>query len=183
MITDYKFCNLYVKHHCACPFYSSRAGFFGKAPHHSGLSAPLQPRFGSLRLLAFPKAKIVLEKEEICECEGHTIHKLSHRRLTADWLAPQKITVDGQAVRSPLTGCQVTSRPRDGFSRYSKRTDPLRTVLVFIVLCDKNNNKNINLFRALKHLQAQWFYLISAHLRGLICNKNYISIFQRAATK
>jgi len=47
---------------CACPFYSSRAGFFDKALHQPGLSAPLQPRFGSLRLLAFPKAKIAVER-------------------------------------------------------------------------------------------------------------------------
>jgi len=41
---------------CACPFYSSRSGFFGKAPHQT-----LQPKFGSLRLLAFPKAKIAVK--------------------------------------------------------------------------------------------------------------------------
>ena len=58
--------------------------FFGKASHHPGLSAPLQPRFGSLRLLAFPKAKIAVEREEICERDSHTVHKLSQRRLTAD---------------------------------------------------------------------------------------------------
>ena len=78
---------------CAWPFYSSRAGFFfgggGKASHHPGLSAPLQPRFCSLRLLAFRKAKIAVERE-ICECDGHTVHKPSQRRLTADWLAPRK---------------------------------------------------------------------------------------------
>jgi hypothetical protein len=45
--------------------------FFGKTSHHSGLSDPLQPRFGSLRLLAFPKAKIALEKEEICIRDRH----------------------------------------------------------------------------------------------------------------
>jgi len=28
--------------------------------------------------------------EEICECDRHTVHKLSQRRLTADWLAPQE---------------------------------------------------------------------------------------------
>jgi len=48
------------------------------------MSAPLQPIFGSLRLLAFPKAKIAIESEEICERDGHTVHKLSQRRLTAD---------------------------------------------------------------------------------------------------
>ena len=58
--------------------------FFRKASPHQGLSAPLQPRFGSLRLLAFPKAKIDFEREEICEFEGHTVHKLSQRHLTAD---------------------------------------------------------------------------------------------------
>ena len=45
---------------CACLFYISRAGYFGKASHHPDLSAPLQHRFGSLRLLAFPKAKIAI---------------------------------------------------------------------------------------------------------------------------
>jgi len=65
-------------------FYSSRAISFGKASHHPGLSAPLQPSFGSLRLLAFPKTKFTLEEEEICEYDGHTVHKLSQRRRTAD---------------------------------------------------------------------------------------------------
>jgi hypothetical protein len=64
--------------------------FFGKASHHPGLSAPLQPRFGSLRHLAFPKAKIAVESEEVCECNGHTVHKFSHWCLTADWLAPRE---------------------------------------------------------------------------------------------
>jgi len=58
--------------------------FFGKALHHPGVSVPLQSRFGSLRLLAFPKAKIAVEREEICECDGNTVHTLSKRRLTAD---------------------------------------------------------------------------------------------------
>jgi len=25
-----------------------------------------------------------------CECDGHTVHKVSRRRLTADWLAPRE---------------------------------------------------------------------------------------------
>jgi len=75
---------------CTCPFYGSCAGLYSKASHHPDLSAPLQPRFGSLRLLAFPKAKIAVEREEICKCDGHTVHKLSQQRLTADWLAPRE---------------------------------------------------------------------------------------------
>jgi len=39
--------------------------------------------------MGFPKFKIAVERE-ICECDGHTVHKLSQRRLTADCLAPQE---------------------------------------------------------------------------------------------
>ena len=54
-----------------CPFYSSRAGFFfGKASLHPGLSVPLQPRLGFLRLLAFPIAKIAVEREETSSVNG-----------------------------------------------------------------------------------------------------------------
>ena len=75
----------------AWTFYSSPAGFCGKASHRPGLSAPpLKRRFGSLRHLVFPKCKIVVESEEICECDGHTAHKFSQRRLAADWLAPRE---------------------------------------------------------------------------------------------
>jgi hypothetical protein len=51
---------------------------------------PPQPRFCSLRLLAFPKAKIIIETEEICECDSHTVNMLSQWSLTADWLAPRE---------------------------------------------------------------------------------------------
>jgi hypothetical protein len=49
---------------------------FGRASHHPGLSEYLQPRFGLLRLLAFPKANIAVEMEEICFC---CIIHYSHR--------------------------------------------------------------------------------------------------------
>jgi len=56
------------------------------AKHHiaQACQRPLQPRFGSLRLLAFPKAKFTIGSEENCECDGHTVHKLSQWHLTAD---------------------------------------------------------------------------------------------------
>jgi hypothetical protein len=68
----------------AVPFYSSRSAFYGKASHHQGLSAPLLTRFGSLRHLDFPKAKITVERDEIYECDGHTVHMFIQRRLIAD---------------------------------------------------------------------------------------------------
>jgi len=61
---------------------------------------------------------------------GHTVHKLSQRRLTADWLVPWKSDFSRCTVRSSLTGCQVTSRPRDRFSRYSECLDIFRSALV-----------------------------------------------------
>jgi hypothetical protein len=81
-------------HHDNTPAHSAdlvHVFFFplGKASHHPGLLDPLQSRFGSLRLPAFARAKIAAEREEICECDGHTVHKLNHRRLTAAWLAPR----------------------------------------------------------------------------------------------
>ena len=102
--------------HCAFPFYSSHAGIFVKASHHPSLSAPpLQPRFGSQRLPAFPKSKIAVEREENCECDGHTVHKLSQRRLTADWLAPRESDCSRM-------GSKVSS---DWLQSYIKATRPV----------------------------------------------------------
>ena len=48
-------------HHISC------RAFFGEISNHSGDSAPLEPRFGALRLLAFPKTKITFEREEVSD--------------------------------------------------------------------------------------------------------------------
>ena len=42
--------------------------FYGKTSNHPGDSTPLQPRFGTLWRLAFPKTKITFEREEISDC-------------------------------------------------------------------------------------------------------------------
>ena len=71
------------------------------------LSPPLQPRFGFMRLLTFPKAKIAVEREQICECDGHTVHILSQRRLTADWLAPRES--DCSRMHSKISSVRLPS--------------------------------------------------------------------------
>ena len=43
------------------------AEFFVETSNHRGDSAPLQPRFGTLWLLAFPKTKIIFERDEISD--------------------------------------------------------------------------------------------------------------------
>ena len=111
---------------------------FGKPSHQQGVSAPLQPRFGSLRLLGFPKAKIAIESEEICECDSHTATQAqltaSHCRLTSP---TGEVTVQRRAVNSPLSSYQVTSRSHDRFSRYLKWLDTFRTALVrwYVLTC------------------------------------------------
>ena len=52
---------------CTRSCITSHAEFFGKTSNHSGDSAPLQPRFGALWLLAFPKTKRTFEREEILD--------------------------------------------------------------------------------------------------------------------
>ena len=49
---------------CAHLCITSHAELFGKTSNHPGDSAPLQPRFDALRLLAFPKS---IEREEISD--------------------------------------------------------------------------------------------------------------------
>ena len=110
-------------HHDNAPAHSTVLvhGFFfwggggGKASHHPGLSASLQPRFVSLQLLAFLKAKIAVERKEICERDGHKIRKFSQRRLTADWLAPRES--DYSRMHSKVSS--------DWLPSYIKATRPL----------------------------------------------------------
>ena len=55
--------------HGNMPTHASRlVRFFGETSNHQGYSAPLQPRFGALCLLAFPKSKITFEREELSDC-------------------------------------------------------------------------------------------------------------------
>ena len=52
---------------CTCSCTMSCAEFFGKTSNNPGSSAPPQPRFETMWLLAFPKTKIIFEKKEISD--------------------------------------------------------------------------------------------------------------------
>ena len=43
---------------------------FGETSNHPGDSVPLQPRFGGLKLLTFPKTKITFEKKRFQTIDG-----------------------------------------------------------------------------------------------------------------
>jgi len=58
--------------------------------------------------------------------------------LPSDW-PHGSVTVHGCKIRSPLTGCQVTSRPRNHFLRYSKWLGTYRRGLLHRKITNKNN--------------------------------------------
>jgi hypothetical protein len=101
---------------------SCRLFFFGQSftSPRSGRPNPL-PTVQIWLPAAFSKTKITVEIE-ICESDAHSVHKVSQRRLTADWLAPRES--DCSRVRSKVSSdwlpsyIKVTYR----FSRYSKWT-------------------------------------------------------------
>jgi len=60
-------------------------GFF-LAKHHitQVCQPPYSPDLASCDFWVFPKLKSLLKGMGICECDSHTVHKLSQWRLTAD---------------------------------------------------------------------------------------------------
>jgi len=56
--------------------------------------------------------------EEICECDGHTVLKLTQRRLTADLLAPRES--DCSRMHSKVSSNWLSS--------YIKATRPVREI-------------------------------------------------------
>jgi hypothetical protein len=74
-------------HHDNAPAHSTaHAGFFLVAKHliTQVCQSPYSPYFASCDFWLFPRVKIAIGREEICECDGQKVHKLSQRRLTAD---------------------------------------------------------------------------------------------------
>ena len=62
----------------------------------------------------------------------------------------RRANAHGCTVRSPLSGCQVTSKPRDWFSKYSKWLDTLRTALVSLNTYDKKKSKLSGSFKVVR---------------------------------
>ena len=56
---------------------------FGETSNHPGDSAPLQPRFGTLQLLAFLKTKITFEREDISDRQWDS--RKHNRAVDGDW--------------------------------------------------------------------------------------------------
>ena len=57
---------------CTHSCITSHAKLFSEISNRPGDIVLLQPRFGTLWLLAFPKTKITFEREEISDCQTHS---------------------------------------------------------------------------------------------------------------
>jgi histone-lysine N-methyltransferase SETMAR len=73
-------------HHDKAPDHSTALVQAFLAKHHfiEVCHFPYSPDLTPCDFWLFPKQKIAVDREEICECYGHTVHKLSQTRLTAD---------------------------------------------------------------------------------------------------
>ena len=81
---------------------TSPAEFFGKTSNHPGDSAPLQPRFGTLWLLAFPKAKITFEREDFrLSKRFRKIRQGSWGQLGELWEVPKCLLCRGLRCHCP----------------------------------------------------------------------------------
>jgi len=136
-----------------------QAFFFGKASHHPGLSAPLQPWFGFLWLLVFPKVKIGIESEEMGEWDGHTVHKLSQRHLTADWLAP----------RESDCSRKHSNVPSDGPPSHIKATWPVLEIFKMARYFLDSPHMCVCVCRYSIWLDTFWTALMRAHVCVCVC--------------
>jgi len=73
-------------HHNNAPAHSTAFVQAFLANHHitQVCQPPYSPYLTPCDFWFFPKTKIGVEMKEIRECDGHTVHKLSQRRLAAD---------------------------------------------------------------------------------------------------
>ena len=78
----------------------SCAECFGEMSNHSGDSVPLQPMFRALPLLAFPKTKIIFEREEISDHQWD-LGKYG-RAADGDWNCVRSLLWRGPRYHCPV---------------------------------------------------------------------------------
>jgi len=144
----------------------------GKLSHHSGLSATLQTTFGSLRLLAFPKANIAVEREEICECDSHIVHKVSKRRLNDDWLGPQES--DSSQMHRKFSS--------DWLPSYMKTMQPVLQIFKMAEYFPDSTPLSLSLFLSLSTYIYIYIYIyIYMHTCVDVCNDILLCLLDRAS--
>ena len=132
--------------------------FFGKASHHPDLSAPPTAQIWLPATFGFSQSsKRRWNGGDLWMWRSHSTQAqstASHCRVSS----PKEVTVHGCTVTSPMTGCHVTSRPRDRFSRYSKWLDTFQAALV-LVFVSSVWIMLVCVFYGLDQLCFSWFHL------------------------
>jgi hypothetical protein len=121
-------------HHNNAPAHSTAlVQAFFLAKHHIAqvCQPPYSPDLASCNFRLFPKLKSPLKCWRFVNATvTQYTRSVNGISLPTDW--PRgRVTVHRCTVRCPLIGCQVTSRPRNWFSRYSKCLDTSCTVLIW----------------------------------------------------
>ena len=115
---------------------------FSKTSNHPGDSAPLQPRFGSVWLLAFPKTKITFERKSyktINEIQGNTMGQLTVMGRTV-W-GPKVPTLKGTETSLSCVQCflYLVRSSVNASTFHSTWLDTFWTDLICIFLLFTNN--------------------------------------------
>jgi hypothetical protein len=120
-------------HNDNAPAHSAALVLAFLAKHHitQVCQRPYSPELAPCDLRLFPKLKSPLNGRRFVNATiTQYTSSVNGISLPTDW-PHGRVTVHGWTVRSPLFGCQVTSRPRDRFSRYSKWLDTFRRAVVY----------------------------------------------------
>jgi len=129
-------------------------GGSGKTSHHPGVSAPLKPSLAPCDFWFFPKLKSPLKGRKFVKCDSHTVHKLSQRRLTADWLAPRESDCSRINIKVSSDWLPSYIKPNNRFSRNSKLLDTFQTGNYAILL---QNKYIVKIWVA----QKRWWYFVN----------------------
>ena len=122
-------------HHDNPPAHSTALvqGFF-LAKHHINqvCQLPYSPDLAPCDFWLFPKLKSsLIEGRFVNATVTQNSSSVNGVSLPTDW-PHGRLTVHENTVRSLVTGCKVTPRPRDRFSRHSKWLDTFRTALISV---------------------------------------------------
>ena len=154
---------------CAHSGITSHAEFFGETSNHPGDSVSLQPRFGALQLLAFPKTKITSEREEL-ETVGE-IHKGADDGNWRTGWSPKVPILKGTEASLSYARCflYLVSSSINVFIFHSTCLDTFWTDLIF-------NKYLVQFLPCVKNCTKHWKYCV----KKWICssgNQEWLQVF------
>ena len=148
--------------------------FFCKTSNHPGDSVPLQPRFGTLRLLAFHRTKITFEREKISDHRWDS--GKYDRAAEGNWencVRSQGAYFEGDWGSSSYVQCFFNEH------FYSVWLDTFWTDLVFIAyrgLAYTQSPRPKKLSRQYSHYGFDWLHCLCSYFSdSVVCEATYPS--------